>query len=323
MDAFQGMPPDDRLRSFMEKVISTAEEAGLVPDSAAAPTNPVEAAEDAVAQAHKQLDLPGGGQFEQVLQVISQALQVLQRAEQSYVANAAAAAAEAAPPAAASASSPDSVPGSTFKRKTVAPPSPVPQPLQDTNARALAALIRGLVFAGQKSGSGAATAADATQMFQQAQAYAKLVRERYPRSLKLPEVERALAASEIAAGAASALPQLQPLLDAIKANPSDWSAKLKLAEAQMGLGKTEDALEGAFEVLKSAPAAVVAAPASSSGGAASSTPTNAADAAAAAAASVGPKEQAKAFILKAFESLGASHPLTVAGRKKLSKLLFK
>jgi thioredoxin len=327
VDAFQGLPPDERLGAFMEKLITAAEKAGVVPASAAAPTNAIEAAEDAVMDAHRQLD---AGAFETTLRDIPPALAELQAVEATFrvraeaeAAAAGGAAASAAPslPSGGSSSSSSGGGEPRAKGRKITPPNPVPQPIQDLTARALAALVRANVAAGQKAGAGALSGgggagggtSDVAALYSRATGYATLLREGYKGSANLPEVQRALAAADLAAGAASALPSLAPVLDAVKRSPNDPVARLRLAEAQLGLGQSEEAVESALEALKMAGPAPAAA---------------AAPAAAPEAGAIPPpppahKEAARSFLLKVFETLGPAHPVTVSGRKRLTRALFR
>ena len=108
---------------------------------------------------------------------------------------------------------------------------------------------------------------------------------------KLGDVSRALAAADLSASASQHAGSLAPLQEAVRAAPADSSARYALAEAQISLGLHADAMENALHIVKQEPAW--------NGGA------------------------AKQLLLKIFETLGAGHALTLDGRKRLSKLLFR
>ena len=301
VDAFQGMVPDDRLRAFMEKLISAAESSGMVPNAAGAPSNPIEEAEDMIANSHTQLD---NGSFEEALRTIPEILTTLQAVEQKFISEAAKKDASSSSSAPSSSSSETS--SSTTTKKKVIAPNPVPQPIQDLTARALAALVRAYVVSAQAAGSnvmkGQGTSNDSIALYEKAKGYATLLKEKYRGSASIPEVQRALSAADLASGAATAISQLAPLLDEVKVKPNDISLKLKLAEAQLGLGQNEQALETAYDILQGINNKTITLSPDQI------TPT---------------RDQTRTFIVKIFDTLGATHPLVIQGRKKLSKLLFR
>jgi putative thioredoxin len=81
------------------------------------------------------------------------------------------------------------------------------------------------------------------------------------------------------------------LLAAVAAHPRSAEARYKLAEAQVGLGQFAAAIDSCIASLKAEPGW--------NGGA------------------------ARTLALKTFEQLGPGHPAVTAGRKAMSKVLFR
>ena len=109
---------------------------------------------------------------------------------------------------------------------------------------------------------------------------------------KHADVVRALAAGDLASKSTAARATLGPLVSAASSNPTDPAARLALAEAQLGVGLHADAIENCLIALR------VGGPAWNEGA-------------------------PRRLLLQIFEVLGPQHELTVAGRKALSKLLFR
>lgn len=128
-------------------------------------------------------------------------------------------------------------------------------------------------------------------MKEEVRGYVELLKGRYKHHAKQADVSRALAAADVLSAAAEHSGQLQPLLDAVAANPKDPQARYALAEAQLALGQSQQAVDSCLAIIKTDPAWKDGA--------------------------------AKSLLLKIFETLGATHPITISGRKALSKLLFR
>ncbi len=145
--------------------------------------------------------------------------------------------------------------------------------------------------------AGASTPA-AVALVEEAGAHARLLREAYKSTAGMPEVMRALAVEAAAGRAVEALRSapLEAHRAAVGAAPREAGARLRLAEALLGAGRGEEALEAGLEAMRLARA----------GGAAQ-----------AAAA-----EAARTAVLACFEVLGDRHAATQAGRKALTRLLF-
>lgn len=107
---------------------------------------------------------------------------------------------------------------------------------------------------------------------------------------KNPAFASAKTALELAKGAGEALKQLQPLMQKVAAAPQDHQARFDLASAQFAAGQKEAAIDNLLEIL--------------------------------AKDRMWKDEAARLELLRFFEALGFSDPLSVAGRKKLSRLLF-
>jgi putative thioredoxin len=135
-------------------------------------------------------------------------------------------------------------------------------------------------------------AAAVTDLSAQAATYAALLRGRYKSHLKHGDVTRALAAVDLLAAAGESAAQLAPLLQAVAAAPADPHAHYALAEAQLATGQHAAAVDSLLAVLK------LGGPGWRDG-------------------------LARATLLKLFETLGASSPVASAGRRALSKLLFR
>lgn len=107
---------------------------------------------------------------------------------------------------------------------------------------------------------------------------------------KNPALQSAQTALDLAKGAGEALKKLKPLMDASSKNPQDHQARFDLACAQFAAGQKREAIDNLLLIIQ--------------------------------------KEQgwndgaARKELLKFFEALGFSDPLSVEGRKKLSLLLF-
>jgi putative thioredoxin len=139
VDTFQGLPAEERLRQFLETVISAAETAGAVPggEGGASGGNPLEQAAAAVAGAGESVE---AGRFAEALAPLRGILTSLQGVEQGFRdAQAAeqeklAAAAPAPPPGSPAAAAAARL---ALKRKAI---NPVPREIQELGARTLAFL---------------------------------------------------------------------------------------------------------------------------------------------------------------------------------------
>lgn len=90
--------------------------------------------------------------------------------------------------------------------------------------------------------------------------------------------------------ASAVIDKLGPLVAAVAANPRDYDARLALAEAQVGMDAGA-AIDTLLDLVREAPAWNDGA--------------------------------ARKKLLAVFDTVGASHPAVIAGRKRLSKLLFR
>ena len=138
VDTFNGLPPDERLRQFLETVITAAEAAGAVPGSSGGGEgNPLDQAASAVAGAGLSVE---EGRHAEALQALRPILASLQAVEQGFRDAQAAeqekllAAQQQQPPASAPAAA-----GArpSLKRKAI---NPVPREIQELGARTLAVL---------------------------------------------------------------------------------------------------------------------------------------------------------------------------------------
>jgi len=166
-----------------------------------------------------------------------------------------------------------------------------PLALMDTlMARTLAIAIRAaLAVAASRTAAGNT---DVAALYAAVRANADTLRTKYAVAAKEAEVVRALAAADLAAGAEGAAAKLAPLAAAAAAAPTDPDARYALAEAQLALGHHAAAIDDLLAVLK------MAGPGWRDGA-------------------------ARTTLLKLFDTLGAAHPLTLSGRKALSKVLFR
>ena len=131
----------------------------------------------------------------------------------------------------------------------------------------------------------------AADTMQQLQAVATVLRSSFSHC-KSAEVARALAAADVATAGGPLRAELAPLIAACEAAPNDLDARFSLAEAQLGVGQHAAAIESCLAVLKSG----------------------------------GPgwrEGAARTLLLKVFDTLGQGNPLSLSGRKQLSKLLFR
>lgn len=126
--------------------------------------------------------------------------------------------------------------------------------------------------------------------------YVGQLREAYKSASGMPEVTRALAVEAVAGRALEAL-RAAPLAahrGAASAAPKDAEVRLRLAEALLGVGQAEEALQAGLEAMRLA-----------RGGGASAVP-----------------DAARNAVLACLEILGERHAATLAGRKALTRLLF-
>jgi len=105
-----------------------------------------------------------------------------------------------------------------------------------------------------------------------------------------PELASVRAALELAAQAGEAQAELAGLQAKVIRDPQDLQARYDLAVAQSALGQNEDAIDGLLEIMEKNRA--------------------------------WNEDAARLQLLKVFEALGPTDPLTVSGRRRLSSLLF-
>jgi putative thioredoxin len=111
-----------------------------------------------------------------------------------------------------------------------------------------------------------------------------------PEILKNPAVASAASALELAEAGQKAAGQTQQLQARIDANPKDFEARYDLAVAQFASGEREAAIDQLLEIFK--------------------------------ANRAWNEEAARKQLVKFFEAMGPTDPLTLAGRRKLSSLMF-
>jgi putative thioredoxin len=111
-----------------------------------------------------------------------------------------------------------------------------------------------------------------------------------PEILKDPAVASAVSALELAEAGQKAAGQTQQLQARIDANPKDFEARYDLAVAQFAAGEREAAIDQLLEIFK--------------------------------ANKAWNEEAARKQLLKFFEAMGPTDPVTLAGRRKLSSLMF-
>lgn len=107
---------------------------------------------------------------------------------------------------------------------------------------------------------------------------------------KNPSFAAARTALDLAKGASAAREQLAPLVKRMEENPADHQARFDLAQAQFSAGQKEGAIQNLLEII------------------AKDREWN--------------NEAARHELLRFFEALGFADPLSVDGRKKLSRILF-
>jgi putative thioredoxin len=112
-----------------------------------------------------------------------------------------------------------------------------------------------------------------------------------PEILKDPAVASAASALELAEAGQKAAGQTQQLEARIAADPKDFEARYDLAVAQFAAGEREAAIDHLLEIFK--------------------------------ANKTWNEEAARKQLLKFFEAMGPTDPVTLAGRRKLSSLMFK
>ncbi len=127
------------------------------------------------------------------------------------------------------------------------------------------------------------TAGDIAGAQQQFDAFPEEMRE-------APELQGARTALELAAENADAVARLPELQAAVEADGNAHQARLDLAKAQYALGQTEAAIDNLLELFRRDRA--------------------------------WNDEAARTQLLKFFEALGHTHPVTLQGRRKLSSMLF-
>lgn len=108
--------------------------------------------------------------------------------------------------------------------------------------------------------------------------------------IKHPNFAAAKTALEIAKGAGEAMQKLKPLMQAVEQDPSSHAARFELAQAQFAAGQKEEAIDNLLHIIK--------------------------------VDRSWNEEAARLELLKFFEALGFADPLSVEGRKKLSRVLF-
>jgi putative thioredoxin len=111
-----------------------------------------------------------------------------------------------------------------------------------------------------------------------------------PELLKNPAIASAASGLELAEAGQKAAGQTQQLQARIDANPKDFEARYELAVAQFAAGEREAAIDQLLEIFK--------------------------------ANKTWNEEAARKQLLKFFEAMGPTDPLTLAGRRKLSSLMF-
>ena len=111
-----------------------------------------------------------------------------------------------------------------------------------------------------------------------------------PEILKDPAVASAVSALELAEAGQKAAGQTQQLQARIDANPKDFEARYELAVAQFAANEREAAIDQLLEIFK--------------------------------ANRAWNEEAARKQLVKFFEAMGPTDPLTLAGRRKLSSLMF-
>jgi putative thioredoxin len=111
-----------------------------------------------------------------------------------------------------------------------------------------------------------------------------------PEVLKNPAIASAVSQLELAEAGQKAAGQTQQLQARIDANPKDFEARHDLAIAQFAAGEREAAIDQLLEIFK--------------------------------ANRAWNEEAARKQLVKFFEAMGPTDPLTLAGRRKLSSLMF-
>jgi putative thioredoxin len=111
-----------------------------------------------------------------------------------------------------------------------------------------------------------------------------------PELLKNPAIVSVVSQLELAEAGQKAAGQTQQLQARIDANPKDFEARYDLAVAQFASGEREAAIDQLLEIFK--------------------------------ASRAWNEEAARKQLVKFFEAMGPTDPLTLAGRRKLSSLMF-
>jgi putative thioredoxin len=111
-----------------------------------------------------------------------------------------------------------------------------------------------------------------------------------PELLKNPAITSAVSQLELAEAGQKASGQTQQLQARIDANPKDFEARYDLAVAQFAAGEREAAIDQLLEIFK--------------------------------ANKAWNEEAARKQLVKFFEAMGPADPMTLAGRRKLSSLMF-
>ncbi len=125
---------------------------------------------------------------------------------------------------------------------------------------------------------------------EQAEAAEQFLAQLPPEQQDAPELASVRAALELAAQAGEAQAELAGLQAKVIRDPQDLQARYDLAVAQSALGQNEDAIDGLLEIMEKNRA--------------------------------WNEDAARLQLLKVFEALGPTDPLTVSGRRRLSSLLF-
>ncbi len=288
VDSFSGLVPEARLREFLEKVITTAEGAGLVPEPG------VEAGLDGVGEVSARLEAVGSaldeGRAGEAVAALEQLLPILREVEAGYKA---AAAVEEAKRAAAAGSD------AALHKRRASPNSAVPPEVQELGARAAAAVARAHLALGQESvRAGSGNAALASFAASVAGGAPIVGGTEYRHAKGHVDVNRGVAAAHLAAAAAGAAPAAAATLAAGEGLAASGSAAtpaklLALAAAQVAVGDWAGAADSALTIVRHH------APSSPEGAAAA--------------------ELAR----RVFAVAGDASPVSVAGKKRLAKLLFR
>lgn len=120
-------------------------------------------------------------------------------------------------------------------------------------------------------------------------AYLELMKTTYARHAKDEGIANVIAAAELKLEMGDEASDMAALNQAVRANPDDLDARYKLAQGLFASGRHQDAVLSCLELIK--------------------------------ADRHWNKDAARLLLLKIFEALGAAHPVTVEGRRKLASLI--